>query len=160
MTTADEAPGRRIVVGFDGSASARAAFDWAIGGAGPADVVYVVVAYDPPSRALGGQTYDDAAAALRADARGVVDGLEDVPRRCRLEIELLEGPAGEAIARVADVRHATEVALGSRGRGRIARLLGSTCEDVLHRASCPVLVVPAGAVGHGADRTRQAAATR
>jgi nucleotide-binding universal stress UspA family protein len=57
-----------------------------------------------------------------------------------------EGPAVTAIVRYAGEITADLVVVGSHGREGIAHVLfGSTAERVLHKAPCPVLVVPAHA---------------
>lgn len=56
---------------------------------------------------------------------------------------LLQGDAGEGIVELARVREADVVVVGSRGHGRLKRLvLGSVSGHVTHHAPCPVLVVP------------------
>jgi nucleotide-binding universal stress UspA family protein len=35
-----------------------------------------------------------------------------------------------------------EIVIGSRGVGRVRALLGSVAYDVIHRARCPVTVIP------------------
>ena len=57
------------------------------------------------------------------------------------EPEVLEGPAGEALLRVAETRGADVVVVGRRGHGPLAGLLlGSVSEYVVRRATVPVLV--------------------
>ena len=57
------------------------------------------------------------------------------------EPEALEGPAGDALLRVAETRDADLVVVGRRGHGLVAGLLlGSTSEYVVRRAKVPVLV--------------------
>ncbi len=59
--------------------------------------------------------------------------------------EILEAPEhheGHAIADAAARTRADLIVMGSRGRSRLANVvLGSVVDEVLHRASCPVLVV-------------------
>ncbi len=51
--------------------------------------------------------------------------------------------AAVAIAKVAEVREADEIVVGSRGFSSLRGALGSTSHELLHRAHCPVTVVPA-----------------
>ena len=44
---------------------------------------------------------------------------------------------------MADVEHASEIVIGTRGFGRARALLGSVAHDLIHRARCPVTVIPA-----------------
>jgi nucleotide-binding universal stress UspA family protein len=65
-------------------------------------------------------------------ARGEISGARAI---------LLSGWPAEAIARAAGRRY-DMIVIGSRGRGGVrTALLGSTAEEVLHRARIPVLVV-------------------
>jgi universal stress protein A len=59
------------------------------------------------------------------------------------EVALLEGNAHVEIVRHADAIGAELIVLGTHGRSGLAQaVLGSVAERVIHRASCPVLVVP------------------
>lgn len=56
-------------------------------------------------------------------------------------------PAREILAAASEL-HADLIVLGSHGRGGVEHLLlGSVAEKVMRKAQCPVMVVPAGAVG-------------
>ncbi|HUU33011.1 MAG TPA: universal stress protein [Vicinamibacterales bacterium] len=56
-------------------------------------------------------------------------------------------PAREILAASAEIQ-ADLIVLGSHGRGGVEHLLlGSVAEKVMRKAECPVMVVPAGAVG-------------
>lgn len=48
----------------------------------------------------------------------------------------------------------------ARGAGRVGSLLGSVAQDVLHRAKCPVLVIPKRAVDAYAASAGAKAATQ
>ena len=55
---------------------------------------------------------------------------------------IVEGPAAEAILRVAEVERFDLIVMGSRGLGMVqGLLLGSVSYRVLHHATIPVLVV-------------------
>jgi nucleotide-binding universal stress UspA family protein len=58
-----------------------------------------------------------------------------------IEFEVLEGPPAEVLIRVAAVRDADEIVVGSRGLGRLRGALGSVSQEVLREAARPVLVV-------------------
>jgi nucleotide-binding universal stress UspA family protein len=59
-----------------------------------------------------------------------------------VEYLLAENDPVEAIVRIAAERHCDLIVLGSHGRRGLHRLLGgSVAEQVMRRASCPVLVV-------------------
>ncbi len=57
---------------------------------------------------------------------------------------LAQGPTIETIMEEADRLNVDMIVLGSHGHGAMYQLLvGSVSEGVLHRATCPVLIVPA-----------------
>jgi nucleotide-binding universal stress UspA family protein len=65
----------------------------------------------------------------------------------RVEPLVREGAAGDEIVGAAREWEATLVVMGTRGRGRLASfLLGSTADEVIRRAHCPVVTV-----GHDPD---------
>jgi nucleotide-binding universal stress UspA family protein len=85
----------------------------------------------------------------------------DVP--VELEIrDALIGNEAEAIAEFARERGAGVIVLASRGRGALAgATLGSVAQRLPHVSPCPVLVVPAHAVGtEAATGSGAAGATR
>ena len=150
-----ETKSRTIVVGYDGSPSALAAVEHAIDRAGPDGRLVVVHAYLTPTDHIGASYYtamvDDAAQY----ATNLLDGLErDCERLVTIEHErdLAVGSAATAIVRAAETHDATEIVIGSRGVGRLRELLGSVAHDVIHRAHCPVLVIPERMVGQHAAR--------
>ena len=64
------------------------------------------------------------------------------PTGGRVEAILREGGAGREIVRAARDWGADLVVMGSRGRGRVGTLVqGSTTQEVIHDAPCPVVVV-------------------
>jgi nucleotide-binding universal stress UspA family protein len=138
--------GRVIVAGYDGSATARAAVDYAAREAGPDGRVFVVHAYGPPPDWLGFPNYQRVLDDHQEHGQAVIDGLaleDDALLATEWEAELIAGPPAEAILDVAHDRHADEIVVGSRGRGRLARAtLGSVSHELLNRADLPVVVVP------------------
>ncbi len=106
--------------------------------------IYLVVAYDPIPGFLGEpilQTIIDD----RLDQANVIveEGLKALGHFTgKMHIEVLEGPAAEAIIEVASVREVDVVIVGSRGHGKLATLiLGSTSDKIVSHSPCPVLVV-------------------
>ena len=143
-------PGPTIVVGYDGSASSRAAVAAAAHRAGPLGRVFVVCAFDTSSEAFWHGDEKQQLLAEQERVRELLAPLEEgaVPAllNTRWEAEVLEGHPADAIIRVAEVRGADEIYLGSRGTGRAKALLGSASHDVIHRADRPVTVIPERAV--------------
>lgn len=65
-----------------------------------------------------------------------------LPKGVPVETQLLEGPAAEAILRVADQEHCDLIIVGTHGRGKLAELFGrSVSHTIMHEAVCPVLIV-------------------
>jgi nucleotide-binding universal stress UspA family protein len=146
-----------IVVGFDGSPASRAAVSLAVRRARDGGRIVVVHAFRPPAERYGQPVTHRLVDAELDRARERIERLpEEVPGLGWLdwEHEIVADSAADAIARVADTEHATEIVIGTRGVGRARALLGSVAHDLLHRANCPVLVVPERAVaasGHALD---------
>lgn len=138
----------RVVVGVDGSESARQALAWALdeGRARQAEVE-VVNAWHPPY--VGAYPYDPAALDLDLFEQGArdlvagaldgqdLDGLPSAPK-----VTIVSDTAAQAV--IGAAAGADLVVIGSRGRGGfIGLLLGSVSQQVAHHAPCPVVVVPA-----------------
>ena len=147
----DEIQPRTIVVGYDGSDEARAAFAVAIDRAQPADTIALVHATAPASNWLGTPYYERAVptrSTTRPSASSMRCGRSPSRSRRTIEFSVLEGPPAEVLIRAAAVREADEIVVGSRGLGRIRGALGSVSQELLRDAAHPVLVVTrdAGAV--------------
>jgi nucleotide-binding universal stress UspA family protein len=142
---------RTVVVGYDGSEEARAAFAVAIDGAHPSDRIVLVHAIAPASNWLGTPYHDRAVAQSHDAAQRVLDEMRPIAEQVETPIEfsVLEGPPAEVLIRAAAVREADEIVVGSRGLGRIRGALGSVSQELLREAARPILVV-----------TRDAAAVR
>ena len=147
-----EAADRTIVVGYDGSTAARAAVDRAIDRAIPDGRVVIVYAYHVPADYIAASYYPEMRTDAATLAAGLLDELEHGSRRLAAvahERVIAVGPAAPAIIRAADVHHADEIIVGSRGVGRARALVGSVAHDVIHRAHCPVTVIPERIVDRG-----------
>jgi nucleotide-binding universal stress UspA family protein len=149
---------RTIVVGYDGSPAALTAVEHAIDRAGPDGRLVLVHAYTVPVDYVAASYY----AELQQDAAGYAESiLDDLERDCERLVtvehlrDITVGAAGRAIIRAAGANEADEIVIGSRGHGRIRALLGSVAHDVIHRAQCPVTVIPERMV---APRTQALAA--
>jgi len=81
---------------------------------------------------------------LRAAAQEQLNRLQAPRTDVRAERRLAEGDAVEEILRVAQEANADLIVMGTHGRTGLRRLLmGSVAEQVVRRASCPVLTVKA-----------------
>src|SRR5688500_16610462 len=113
----DGAPHPVVVVGYDGSPTARAALDLAARRTGAQGKLLVVHAYGPPGDWLGHPNYQRVLDDHQSRGRAVLEALTEdgALSGTDFETELLEGPPGDAIVRVADARDADEIVIGSRG---------------------------------------------
>jgi nucleotide-binding universal stress UspA family protein len=142
-------PQRTIVVGYDGSASARAAVEHAIDRATPDGHLVLVHAYEAPADHIGAAYANPTLETTSQYATSVMDALEaDCERLSTVEHErdILTGHAAAAITKAAELHEADEIVIGSRGVGRVRAVLGSVAHDVLHRAHCPVTIITERAV--------------
>jgi nucleotide-binding universal stress UspA family protein len=140
-----ERPNPTIVVGFDGSPAALAAVDHAIDRALPDGRLVLVHAYSVPVDYAAASYYAEMQVDAARCAETVLDDLElDCERLVTIEHhrDITVGPAAPAIIRAAEANDADEIVIGSRGLGRVRALLGSVAHDVIHRAQCPVTVIP------------------
>ena len=131
------------MVGYDGSDFARRALEYAAERARPGGRLVAVHAYDAPADWLGAPFYGQALAEHQLRGRELLSQLEQqAPPDVELETDLLEGSPAEALVRAAHAHGASEIVLGSRGRGRFRAALGSVSHALLHEADLPVVVVP------------------
>ena len=145
---ADYTPVRRIVVGVDGSSSARRALKWAVTEAEAWGAELTAIAAVPMASGAGALAWLPAAVDREQVLADVRSGLD------RAINEALEGHEGVTVRRhaldgnpaelLAEFSTAVDlIVVGSRGRGGFSGLLlGSTSQAVLSHASCPVLVAP------------------
>jgi nucleotide-binding universal stress UspA family protein len=152
-----------ILIGFDGSPSARHAIEEAarVLGPRPATVVFVwdpvapgpagdpfgLVSpmYDPTQIQDVNQTIRTNADAIAAQGAALAReaGLEAQPRTAEMR-----GSIWSTILETADETDAEIVVVGARGHSKVrSLLLGSVSNGVVHHATMPVLVLPA----RGAD---------
>lgn len=146
---------RDIVVGVDGSEVSRRALDRALRLARlQGRTTRVVHAWQPPqplTNVLGpGYKVDTAQArddAMRTASQLLEDEIAGGIDRADSQVGpvlgvLREGAPPTVLAKAAE--DAAVVVLGTRSHGRVTALLGTAVPHVLHRAGCPVLVVPQG----------------
>ncbi|MEV4061077.1 universal stress protein [Nonomuraea dietziae] len=134
-----------IVTGFDGSAAARAAVEWAADDAlrmnTPLRIVhavdrwpYQIAKFPPPEWS---DAMEQAGEKLLAEAEGIVRSRQPT---VTVETRLIEG--SPALALREEAVQAAELVVGSRGLGGFAgALLGSVSMHVAGYAPCPVVVI-------------------
>lgn len=134
----------RLREGEDPTAVAAATLAERIGG----ELVLVYVAGElatvPLLEATAGGDADGLRGRMRAgierDATAFLH--RNAPGR-RAAIRVVEGDVVEQITRAAAAERADYLVIGTHGRNALSHLiLGSTSQDILKRAPCPVLVVP------------------
>ena len=142
---------RRIVVGYDGSAVARAAVAYAAERVGPGGRLIVAYVYGAPPEWEGTPYYQSSLDRNQAHAREMLTAIpEDLLRGVEIEPELVQGRPAEALLQIAESRDADEIVVGSRGFGPVRATLGSVSHGLLHEANRPVVVVPARILGSAA----------
>jgi nucleotide-binding universal stress UspA family protein len=131
----------KIVVGYDGSESAKRALERAVSLAGDSDKVLVVAAAE--SRARTGITEGAHLDPSEVDQRRKdLEEAKELLSARGIDAETVEaqGDPGDVVVEAA--KGADLVIVGSRGLNPLQRLLlGSVSSKVVHRAECDVLVV-------------------
>jgi len=145
---------KKILIATDGSDFGTCAVDEACDFIDPKNTeVKIISAYLPtiyvgtdPSFASSA-IYNTIEQDLKTIAIGVVEkAAERVHSRfpdeqLRVSTQVIRGPAAKEIIDKAESWHADLIVVGSHGYGFWGRLLGSVSNDVVHHATCSVLVV-------------------
>ena len=134
-----------IIIGFDGSRSARAALDVAVGQARAfGDRLVVVFADEPPGRSAG-EEFREHRRALDEIAERAFSEAKEAARTAGVEVETLlvhERPP-VALETTARGRETRLIVVGTYGEGPFrSAILGSTPHKLLHFSEVPVLCVP------------------
>lgn len=136
----------RILLGFDGSASAERALDFALDLARQYGAeLHVLAAARPPD--LG--TEVEAEAVIEQELRHYRSVLASVEERLRsgpvkAHCELVVGHPTEQLLRYAETHGIDHIVVGNRGRSLFERLLlGSVARQVMAHSPCNVTVVRA-----------------
>jgi nucleotide-binding universal stress UspA family protein len=138
-----------IVVGVDGSEGGQTALEFAAAEAALRKAsLRVVCAWELPTAAYAGGLSSGVDAsvigAFRDDAqtlaREAVESVTHLQPDVACEGVAVEGQAAEILLQEAE--NAELIVVGNRGRGGFASLLlGSVSQQVVHHATCPVIVV-------------------
>ncbi len=142
---------RSIVVGTDGSDTARKAVDEAIDLAKSVGAsLYLVSAYEPVPQSRLREEARQAPADLqwmvnpREDVDATLKDAAEVVREAGVQVEIFarEGDPADAILDVAEERSADLIVVGNKGMTGARRfLLGSVPNKVSHHAPCSVLII-------------------
>ena len=104
----------------------------------------LLTAFDPVPSYLGEPNRQNLLSAHMSEAEHAMQkGQQEVGEISgKVEKEILEGPAAEAILNVAETRGNDLIIMGTRGSGGLKSLLmGSQSQKVVSHATCPVLLV-------------------
>jgi nucleotide-binding universal stress UspA family protein len=144
---------KRILCAVDFSAASLAALAYALSLAEEADAQLTMLnAIELPPELINPPQPPDfnieaARSELEAERLTRLRALipEHARRYCAVETAVVEGGASRQILRVAGEQEADLIVLGVHGRNRLdLAVFGSNSNDVIRRAHCPVLIVPAG----------------
>jgi nucleotide-binding universal stress UspA family protein len=134
---------RQIVVGVDGSAAGQRALRWAVAEARRRkESLLAVIAWRWDTLenvdTISSGAADEAAATLSRQ-------IDAVPAAERVAVPIVkqvrEGRPGDVLTTAA--RNAQLLVIGSHGHShRLQKVLGSTAEECVRNASCPVVVLP------------------
>lgn len=133
---------KSVVVGYDGSDTAKRALERAAALASPGATITVVTAVSPGLRGstvLGSLGQEDV-----REARVTLDTARSELAARGVDVETVEGEGSPAdvIIETARELHADLIVVGTRGSNAAKRLLlGSVSTRVVHFAPCDVLVV-------------------
>ncbi|WP_030690697.1 universal stress protein [Streptomyces globisporus] len=131
-----------LVVGVDGSESSRAALAWAFEEADLRRCALRAVAVRQPP-VFSPHSADTLFHAERRLLSETTAGWAEKYPDVRLTHEVPLGSPVETLANAAE--HALAVVVGRRGRGGYTGMrVGSVAHGLLHRAHCPVIIIPAG----------------
>lgn len=133
----------RILIAIDASQPSEWAIDVGGGLARSLDAHVMVLHVVEP---LGGDTLyaaDDLVAQRRQEGAAILErARRALPPAIESDQMLVDGEVGSEIVTAARIWEADLVVMGTRGRGRFAQIiLGSTAEQVIREAHCPVLTV-------------------
>jgi nucleotide-binding universal stress UspA family protein len=141
-----------ITVGVDGSAQGQRALEWAIKEAGLRGAPLTVLAVHqvagnhwtgkPEVYPSDQPETDKMRQAAQDTAQKAVDAAGG-PAPASVTVRAVSGIAAQELINAS--RDSDLVVVGSRGGGGFAKLMmGSVSSQVVHHASCPVVVIPVG----------------
>jgi nucleotide-binding universal stress UspA family protein len=133
-----------IVVGMDASDGAKAALAWAFGFASEEVPIRVIGAWHPGWLSADLYAWEIEEERAKKEFNVAIDEVEDVAGRSGVaHREFVSGHPGRVL--LDESKSTGLLVVGERGqRGLKAALLGSVATEMLHRATCPVVVVPVG----------------
>jgi nucleotide-binding universal stress UspA family protein len=136
-----EGGGSTVVVGADWSTESQRGVEWTCALAGPQDRIVLMHAWQMPVVA----GYDMVLAVDPTQlTRSASDALNELVAEIgdpRIVPVVRQGHAGRELVAEADDEDAAMIVVGHNGNSRVAMMLGSTANYVVHHSSRPVVVV-------------------
>jgi nucleotide-binding universal stress UspA family protein len=135
---------KNILFATDFSPAAVAAFPYAVAFAEEFGAkLYAVHAKTPENYALPAtEVWPIANAQLERDTADLKRTLQQLQPKIETEVIIAEGGVSAVVEAIAEEKKADLIVLGTSGRRGIGKfILGSVAEEVLRRATCPVLTV-------------------
>jgi len=136
---------KKILLATDGSAQANRALEYARDLALRDNAQVIVVhAFEPVPSYLGEPWEEQVEAQHTTAGKRIANDAAQKLQAAGLDVvvEVLEGPAADAILRVADARQCDLIVMGCRGYNTLTSLLvGSVSHRVLAHARVPVMIV-------------------
>jgi len=151
---------KHIVIATDGSDASQEAVREGLELAAQLGAAATVVTVRQPISFLGAPYEQKELSRQLASARAALERAraEAEPRGLEVSYEILEGEPATEIMRIAQVREADLVVVGSRGLGAVTgTLLGSVSRAVVRAADRPILVVKEPALTRKGFRAGQGA---
>jgi nucleotide-binding universal stress UspA family protein len=134
-----------VLVAYDGSDHSQKALDLAVKIAQCSDgKLKVLFAFEKVPTIFGDNETEHFIERAMSKGRDILGEATAHLHEARVEFStsIVEGPAAEAILRIAQAEGCDLIVMGSRGRGMVqGLLLGSVSYRVLHHAQIPVLIV-------------------
>jgi nucleotide-binding universal stress UspA family protein len=134
-----------ILIAYDGSDHSQKALDLAVKIARDSDgQLKVLFAFDKVPTIFGDDETEHFIERAMSKGRDILGEATAHLHEAGVEFStiIVEGPAADAILRVAQTEGCDLIVMGSRGRGMVqGLLLGSVSYRVLHHAQIPVLTV-------------------
>ncbi|MHB1094373.1 universal stress protein [Thiobacillus sp.] len=132
----------KLLVAFDGSATAQAAFDFALDLAGKYGAELFVLAVSRPPEFGGEEETEAVIEQSRRHYERVLNPLKARANGLKARFEVKVGHPAEAIVLYAEDQGIDHIVVGHRGHGLFERwLIGSVARQVIAYAPCAVTVV-------------------
>ena len=135
-----EGGGRTLVVGADWSTESQRGIEWACAMAAPTDRIVLVHAWQMPVVAGYDMVLAIDPVELSSSAARALDELVASIGDDRIVPVVREGHPGRALIEQADEEDAAMIVVGHNGNSRVAMMLGSTANYVVHHTTRPVVI--------------------